>query len=285
MITSIIFSKNRPLQLDLTLKSVYKNFSQSTSNVVIYDCSPEFEDAYVKLKEEHPNTQWWRQHPSLFQDTWAAMASSDNNLICFFTDDGIVFSESPEIHPDLFDSVPHMGCFSLRMGLNINSRTHMGQTFPDLPQSDLCVLNDNWIIWKTTAAYYGSYWSYFLSMDGHIFRKQEMLDMVGELVYLEGYREWEQNPNAFEAALQRFWTTGQQYMVSNQNSVYVNSPNNRVSDSYIENSSGDQHDYSDKQLLQLFMEGKRINLDLLDVNVLSQITCPHTEIDILKGLQ
>ncbi len=285
MITSIIFSKDRPLQLDLTLKSLYKNFSQSTSNIVIYDCSPDFEDAYVKLKEEHPNIQWWRQHPSLFQDTWAAIASSDNNLICFFTDDGIMFSECPPIEEDLFTVCEQMCCFSLRMGLNIGSRSHREQTFPDLPQSDLAILNDNLLIWKRTAPAYGSYWSYSLSVDGHIFRKAEILEMVGELVYLEGYREWKQNPNEFEAALQRFWTSGPQYMVSHQNSVYVNSPNNRVSESGTDNSSGDQHDYSDKQLLQLFMEGKRINLDLLDANVLSRITCPHTEIDILKGLQ
>ena len=285
MITSIIFSKDRPLQLDLTLKSISKNFSQSTSNIVIYDCSPEFEETYVKLKEEHPNVQWWRQGQSLFRDIWTAIGSSDNNLICFCTDDGIMFSESPDIPPTLFTNAPHVGCLSLRMGLNINSRSHLGETFPDLPQEDLVMLNKNWLIWSTTMCRYGSYWSYRLSVDGHIFRKKEMFDMVSELVYLEGHKGWKQNPNEFEAALQRFWTSGPQFMVSHRNSVYLNSPNNKVSTSCLDNSSGDEHDYSSQKLLRLFMEGKRINLDLLDTNILSQITCPHTEIDILKGLQ
>tara|TARA_R100000008_G_scaffold47035_1_gene27796 strand:+ start:3167 stop:3925 length:759 start_codon:yes stop_codon:yes gene_type:complete len=252
---------------------------------VIYDCSPEFEDAYDTLREEHPNTQWWKQQKSLFKDVWVAAGFTENKLICFFTDDGIMFSESPIIQEDLFTICKQVTCFSLRMGLNINSRSHMGSTFVDAPQSDLAILNDSLLIWKRTAPAYGSYWSYSLSVDGHIFRQADLLDMLGELIYLEGYRKWRQNPNELEAALQRFWTSGRQYMISHQNSVYVNSPNNRVSESAIDNSSGDAYHYSDKHLLQLFTEGKRINLDLLDSNVLSQITCPHTEIDILKGLQ
>ena len=285
MITSIIFSKDRPLQLDLTLKSVYKNFSQSTSNIVIYDCSPEFDASYVKLKEEHPHVQWWKQGRSLFKDVWVAIGSSDDDLVCFFTDDGIMFSESPEIHPDIFNNGPHVACFSLRMGINIDSRSHKGESFPDLPQKDLEILQDKWLIWRRSLPSYGSYWSYSLSLDGHIFRKEEIFDMVGELVYLQGYKEFKQNPNKLEEALQRFWAVGsQQCMVSHKNSVYVNSPNNRVSDSCLDNMSGEKHSYSSEKLLQFFTEGKRINLDLLDSAALSQIRCPHTEIDLMRGM-
>ena len=42
------------------------------------------------------------------------------------------------------------------------------------------------------------------------------------------------------------------------------------------------HDYDSEFLLNKYKSGARINLDSLDF---SNIKCPHTEIDILKGLK
>ena len=44
--------------------------------------------------------------------------------------------------------------------------------------------------------------------------------------------------------------------------------------------SGEKYDYSSETLLEKYNSGARINLDSLDF---SDIKCPHTEIDILKG--
>tara|TARA_R110000823_G_scaffold267745_1_gene387740 strand:+ start:353 stop:1195 length:843 start_codon:yes stop_codon:yes gene_type:complete len=280
VITSIIFSKDRPLQADLALKSIYKNFPQSKFNIVIYDCSPELEDAYATLRKEHPNTQWWKQQSSLFKDVWVAAAFAETNHICFFTDDDIVFEEVPEIKMEaLQDDL--VTCFSLRMGLNINRRDCEGESFSDLPNKPM-LSDEGYVFWNKTVHGYGSYWSYSLSVDGHIFRKTDVLDMLGELIYLEGYKKWKQNPNELEAALQRFWTIRPPIILSFQTSKIVNSPNNKVSNSCTENISGHEHSYSKDELLKLFMDGKRIDLGLLEIQ---NISCPHTEIDILKGLQ
>ena len=66
-----------------------------------------------------------------------------------------------------------------------------------------------------------------------------------------------------------------------QHSVVVNSPNNRVQKTH-ENKSGEVHDYSSELLLDKYESGSRIDVGMLDF---SNIKCPHTEIDILKGLR
>ena len=84
MITSIIFSKNRPLQLDLCLNSIKQNFPQSTQNIVLHNNSVEFGKAHLDIKKEHSDVEFWQQTESLFCDIWEAVKSAKNDYICFF---------------------------------------------------------------------------------------------------------------------------------------------------------------------------------------------------------
>ncbi len=278
MITSIVFSKNRPLQLDLCLDSVTKNFPDSTQNIVIHNNSKDFANAHEILQYEHEDVVFWPQGPSLFKDVHAAIASAKYEYICFFTDDDICFSGVPSIPYQTIFAESYVTCISLRLGLNICQRSHEGNIFPDrIEDYDT---NRDFISWLRTSYLYGSYWSYSLSVDGHIFRKNDMLDMIDELCYLEQRYQWHQTPNKLESALQRFWTTTPNVMAALKTSVVVNSPNNRVQESH-NNVSGLSHNYGAEYLLGKYMSGSRINLDYLDF---SNIQCPHTEIDILGGV-
>lgn len=279
MITSIIFSKNRPLQLDLCLNSIKKNFSDS-ENIVIYTNSQEYKEAYDVLREEHPDIEYWPQSDSLFKDIYLAIINSTNEYICFFTDDNIVYNELPPLRMDVLDN-RDIACFSLRMGVNINKRSHAGKIFNDVP-SELYQIDDNTICWNRTRSAYGSYWSYSMSVDGHIFRKKDIEEMFDEMFYLsQRYTHWEQTPNRVESVMQRFWTANQSMMASFMNSVVVNSPNNRVQDSHLLNKSGEFYNYTSEDLLAKYLEEQRIDMNKLDF---SNIECPHTEIDIMKGL-
>ncbi len=278
MITSIIFSKDRPLQLDLCLKSIKKNFKDSTQNIVIHNNSKQFDKAHETLREEHQGVEFWRQSGSLFKDVLHATTGAKNNFICFFTDDDIFYS--PFVCGDYrFLNDPILSCLSLRMGQNIVERSHEGKIDPD-PCRKGWLTDNNMIAWPKTFHEYGSYWSYDLSVDGHVYRKSSMLEMMDELCFIQHRYNWKNTPNALESTIQRFWTVGPNFMVSPKQSVVVNSPNNRVQDTH-ENMSGEIHDYSSKFLLEKYESGARINLDALDF---SNIRCPHTEIDILKGL-
>lgn len=282
MITSIIFSKDRPLQLDLCLSSIYKNFPDSTNNVVIYDHSPEFESAYKKLTNRYQKVGWWKQSRSLFTDVLTAISSSPYDYICFFTDDDIVYSPAPKIDNNLFGN-PAVTCVSLRMGVNITQRRMLGVWRPDLPLILLRASN-GCICWNRSLHPYGSYWSYSLSLDGHVFRKDDIYFMMEELCLLESKYQWKQNPSQLESALQRFWAITDSLVVAPETSVVVNSPNNRVSsgiNSPDENVSGEMFAFCEEDFLEEFFNNKQINLELLD---LDNISCPHTEIDLTKGI-
>jgi len=279
LITSIIFSKDRPLQLDLCLNSIKKNFKDSSQNIVIHNNSEPFDNAHRKLTGEHSDVEFWRQSDSLFKDVLHAISGAENEYICFFTDDDIFYAPFACEGYDFLED-PNLSCLSLRMGLNIVERSHAGQTGSDTCQKGWQTDN-GMIAWPKTFHSYGSYWSYDLSVDGHIYRKSLILEMIDELCFIQPRYNWGNTPNVLESTIQRFWTNGPNYIIAPQHSVVVNSPNNRVQKTH-ENKSGEVHDYSSEFLLDKYESGSRIDLKDLDF---SDIKCPHTEIDILKGLK
>lgn len=297
MITSIVFSKNRPLQLDLCLSSIKKNLPECSQTIVIYKNSEDFIAAHETLEREHPDVQFWPQDLSLFRDTYQAAISADNDYINFLTDDDIVFMNIPVDYSLLKDS--DIACLSLRMGLNVCYRGH-GNSIQTEDQLDaylnmahlatfggdvnkLSAIHDDMLLWKRTVKPYGSYWSYSLSLDGHVFDGPSIVEMLDELCYLEERysSRWKQTPNELEGALQRFWTTTPDFMISPKHSRVVNSPNNKVQDTHNLNVSGEHHACDEKYLLGKYLNGSRINVDYLDFG---NIGCPHTEIDILEGI-
>lgn len=282
LITSIIFSKNRPLQLDLCLKSIKENFPQSTQNIVIHNNSVEFGKAHLQQKKEHQDVQFWQQSESLFCDIWEAVKEAKNDHVCFFVDDCIVYSKvflKEESLQNLEKDI--VSCISLRLGMNICERSHDKHVFPDKPVNYGFSECGGWMIVNRTDNLYGSYWSYNLSVDGHIFKKSDMKEMSLELWKVSQFKDWKQTPNEFEGVLQRFWAISPVAIVCPFQSAVVNSPNNKTQDSH-ENRSGDYYDYDEFSLLEKHEDGKRIKLENIDFG---HIKCPHTEIDILKGLK
>ena len=279
LITSIIFSKDRPAQLDLCLNSIKKNFPDSKHNIVIYNNSQDFADSYRTVQKEHSDVLFWPQGPSLFKDTYAAIASAKYDHVCFFTDDDICFAEVPSIPYEAIFTESYVTCVSLRLGLNICPRSHEGDVSSDKVGEHY--INGDIISWPRTSYLYGSYWSYSLSVDGHIFRKEDMTNMIDELCYLESRYKWGHTPNVLESELQRFWTTSPNFMIAPKSSVVVNSPNNRVQESHPENRAGDSHAADSYFLLGKYLSGQRIKLEYLNFD---NIKCPHTEIDLMVGM-
>ena len=280
LITSIIFSKDRPAQLDLCLSSIERNFKDCGRTTVLYNNSKDFVDSYRTVQKEHPDTFFWPQGISLYKDVYAAISTVQDDYVCFFTDDDIFFASLKTIPLKNILDNKDVTCVSLRLGFNICQRQHGDNIYHDRLNEH--IVKDNFIWWPRTAYLYGSYWSYSLSVDGHIFRKSDLLDMFDELCYLESKYKWKQTPNELEGALQRFWAIAPNVMVCPQHSVVVNSPNNRVQDTHADNRAGDVHATDNHFLLKKYISGERINLKQLSFN---NIRCPHHEIDILKGLQ
>tara|TARA_R110000744_G_scaffold3161_2_gene12285 strand:+ start:15167 stop:16063 length:897 start_codon:yes stop_codon:yes gene_type:complete len=297
MITSIVFSKDRPLQLDLCLKSIKQNLFADNKIIVLYKISTDdYQTHYNKLKEEHEDVDFVSQGYSIFEDIKNLVRNS-SDYITFFTDDDIVFRpvlfKMDKVH-DLFHIPYPPGTFSLRMGLNTRARDY-GDGVPaeDVIPDKVYKMaggDEDFLLWNRTSVPVGGYWSYPLSVDGHIFMKNLIAECCEELCHLYEYynnrgipREqsvWENTPNEFESKLQRFYFSITPNMASPEFSCVVNSPNNRVQD-HMENRSGDKHSFSAEYLLQIFADGSRIDLDSLNFD---GIDCPHTEINIMEGL-
>mgnify|MGYP001197654724 CR=1 FL=1 len=306
MITSIVFSKDRPLQLDLALNSIKQNFKLCQNIIVIYKNSqPEYEESYENLKKEHPDVNFWQQSSSIFTDILTAVKESFDYL-CFFTDDNIVY-QNVDIHKGILDqvfSLPNQegkivgcSCISLRLGMNTKKRDYSDGSSSLGLQDDILpkvVLLDPFLVigWAFTSIAPGGYWSYPLSVDGHIFSKKAILSFCTELDFLNSHYDklhnesgedwrWNQTPNEFEAKLQRFYFDLPNAMICLQYSCVVNSPNNRVQN-HINNKNGDSFPCDPLELNNLYKLGKRLNLSKIDFG---EIVVPHQEIDILKGLE
>jgi hypothetical protein len=276
------------LQLDLTLKTIAKNFEQCSKVIVLYTGDPEYLDAYEVLKSEHPNVEWRQERGANFYKNVLHCLSAfdcENDFACFFTDDCIEYREVPDISNMLLAlESEQIKCISLRMGSNICQRDIDGITRHDTPLGEVYATdNSKWIMWNIFASLYSSYWCYPMSVDGHIFPRLKLKSMLNELKVLseQVYSNWDQNPNGLESHLQRFLATDGANMAAPFLSCVFNTPNNRVQSTHGANRYGDHYEHTPNLLLKKFNEGSRIDFKKLNI---PKIHCPHTEINLMDGL-
>ena len=293
MITTIIFSKNRPLQLDLCLQSL-KRFRTEWTAIVIYDCDEEYKDSYKSISDTYPEISFWPQSRSLFKDVKHAIEQSDDDYVCFMTDDSFFYRETPLINNHVLQQVEKLnlvGSISLRLGLNINKRRIIEDEEYTWGDDNLFWMGSEGIykvsdtplmIHNRTTHFVNSYWNYPLTLDGSIFNKTEILEYVAELCYLEPLKKWKQTPNELESGLQRYINLARPFIAFPEKSCVVNSPNNMVQNTAMYNKSGEFFPLNEKDLLDIFKTGVRIDLESLPE---TEVNCPHTVIDILQGLK
>lgn len=262
MINSIIFSKDRAMQLDLLLQSIYKNAPETFNINVLYKFSDEeFERGYNILKEKYQNVNFISEND--FKSQTLNLLNQNYEYSCFFTDDDIIYNSFNET--DIIKTMsenPEIFCFSLRLGKNVKVCYSMKSENVLIPESE----NDNIIIWNWTKHYMD--FGYPLSVDGHIFKTKDILKLSTNIAY--------KNPNTFEAALQIFDTFPKQKMAAYKTSVLVNTPVNIVQ-SVFENRKAELFSYSVKDLNQLFLTGKRISLEEMDF---TNIVGCHQELEL-----
>lgn len=280
---NIIFSKNRPLQLDLALQSIDKNWGGNT--VVIYDLSDEYRKAYKQLQKDWQSVRFVDQNLSridkIVLDALIEGVSDGQKAVCFFTDDNIVYRPA---HQYLYDKIVNcrFACFSLRLGININMRDFGDGILREdsVPQLNKYSEVPQTIFWNRTQIPPGGYWSYPLSVDGHIFNIETMLETIKEIC------SWDKElrtPNDLESILQRFWFEYPALMLCPVESCVVNSPNNRVQES-VKNRSGDHYYVDPRKALKDFNDGKRLSIDSL-IPSLPKIVSPHQELNLMESLK
>jgi len=269
LLNVIIFSKDRPMQLHLLLESILLNFNVEdyTLNILYKASNDEYNRGYNMIRDLYPQFKY-KKEESFKNDVLSLF--NDSQYTTFFTDDDIIY-QSFKLNSDELNNIfmiTEANCFSLRLGLNTvncytmqrlnklnNYNTHNFYFDIDLIEPVI-----SWKVKDGTNDY-----AYPMSLDGHIFKTEYIKNLCEILEY--------SNPNLFEVFLSNF-STNEMIISSYENSKLVNSPNNRVQETF-QNLSGMKYSYSSEDLNEMYLDGLILNLEKMNFN---EINGCHQEI-------
>lgn len=247
--TILIFSKDRAMQLDLCLISLYEHMEdqQLPQIIVIFKGSNlDHIESYETIREEHPYAELWQEN-NFHEDVWNAL--SDKKYVLFVTDDTIFCDNfSLEKYSMALDTCPdHLG-ISLRLGKNtVYCYPHdRMQKIPEFYHLFSDLLTFDW----ENAEYD---FSYPLELSSSFYRISDLLPFL-KMEY--------KNPNDLEALLFYCrYAIGEEmpYMFCHENSIAFASPVNRVQNVAYLNRFGENKAYYSDSLLTKYANGYRID--------------------------
>lgn len=260
-ISSVVFSKDRPMQLYGLIKSFYKNVQSPCGLMILYSASDSrFKVAYEEVRELCVNMDVKFYEETSFKDDLVHILENANTKKIFFLVDDILFIRKINftdfLSVDLSRVVP-----SLRLGLNLQRcyTANSKQLKPAFSGSD-----DEGYSWSWSEGEYD--WGYPLSVDGNFFLLEEIIVMVKISEF--------NAPNSFEKSLQWFLSEFiKRRGLCYKESVVVNIPFNKV-----QNENGNiSGKVSEFELLDYWEQG--YELDVGKYNQINNISA-HQELNL-----
>lgn len=258
MIAAVAFSRDRPMQLDLLLRSMSTGGVTAFDPVTVIYRATNWASAagYETCASEHPSADFIKEHGSLAATARDVLCDAD--LACFLTDDDVFYRQ-----PMIPSALAHL-CHSFRLGLNTTWCYPLArkQAVPEM-------VRGAWD-WRNADGDF----SYPGSLDGHVFRASHLRRAL--LTCPEDAR-----PNEIEEHLGR-WIRARvadtfPLMSCEAESSLVGIPANRVNDTHP-NRFGEQHPFDWADLLDRYITGERIDLAALDF---SDVRGAHQEIGLV----
>jgi hypothetical protein len=242
--SAIIFSKDRPLQLQALLQSMAEFTSGIAEQTVIYHTTDAaYAKAYEQLKNNFPNIRFVPEKS--FREDLIRILDDTRTSCVFFLVDDIIFLDSVDFR-NLPHSYANTSVYSLRLhpGVTDSYMLKQSQKTPDFQEVENGLLEFSWGVG-------GIDWCYPLSVDGHIFVTQEILYMIR----CSNFKA----PNSLEASLQSYTPsiTKRKTGICFKTPRIVNFPLNRVQ-SEFDNSSGE---LDPREFLRLFNDGYEIDFE------------------------
>lgn len=118
----IIFSKNRPMQLEAAIRSVYKNSGRTFSKIrVQYTSDPEYSLGYARVKNLYPAVDFYDEKWNGFKVVFKTLYLMDGRT-CLMVDDNILFEKITA--DEIYQNWRKGEIFSLRLGDNIKNKIH-----------------------------------------------------------------------------------------------------------------------------------------------------------------
>ena len=260
LLNSIVFSKDRAMQLDLLLQTMFDRFKidDYKVNVLYTSSNDDFQRGFDILISKYPDVNFLKEK-SFKSDLLSLFNDSDYTM--FFVDDIIFYDDvilnKEELH-NIF-MLTNANCFSLRLGLNtVNCYTQ--QRLNNLNNYNThnfyhdIYLIEPVISWKVKDGTHD--YAYPMSTDAHIFRTNYIKNLCEAIEYT--------NPNTFEALLSNF-SNPEIIISSYRESKIVNSPINKVQNVF-QNLAGINYGYSAEDLNEMFLDGVSFNLEKMNFN-------------------
>src|SRR3954452_12424036 len=266
MIDLVVFSKDRPAQLDVLLGSIERFFVEwrDVALTVVHVATDDAaQRGYARVRALHPEIAFVDESTTeqSFKDITLALTGR-NPLVAFLMDDQLFKApftlRRPEVARFLED--PETMCLSLRMD----------------PGMDYCYPLDRHVavpefeaegVWRWGAA--EGDWAYPMSLDAHLFRTAELRPLLEAVAF--------RNPNSLEGALANA-PLPHPRLACLREAPTVNIPDNRVQDV-----CDNRHGTGDAAALTArFLAGDRLDLEPL---VGLRTPSPHHEIPLTwRGL-
>lgn len=284
-LTTIIFSKNRPAQLDLLLRSMKAHAPHFAKNVIVIakrDHGP-YGAGYAMLAQEHADAESRGGHADRhlhvideelegnFRATVYHAINSATTKVAFFVDDDVIYRKLPVWGPwQWLDLFPEALCFSLRLGLNTTECYSMRRPQSAPPHTQV----GEFMVWDWRSDFAEYDFGYPGSLDGHIFRRDWLLEMLRDEPFT--------NPNQLEEVLvhacrQTVWPN---LIASFKQSVLVGIPANSVSETHGSNRHGDTVAWSPERLNDDYLQGLRLSLRIIESSA-ALVNAAHVELPLV----
>lgn len=123
MITTLILSKDRPAQCDLTIRTILEFSNLSKIGILYQYSNRRFLEGYSKLQKKFGNWMFLDQGKNSFRKSFCSLLDDlvKTEFILILCDDD-VFIDTLDSHwcEEIFYVYPETECVSLRLGLNID---------------------------------------------------------------------------------------------------------------------------------------------------------------------
>jgi hypothetical protein len=257
-------SKDRPLQFQAMLESVLTNLDSHATIVGLVKTSNErYKEAYNQVYKEikgqffNANLLCWPEN-QFYEDFLTNLRFINTNwtYLLGLTDDCVGYRKAPDnlwSYLDLFDN-EELLTLSLRLGQNT-----IVQDIEDERKKIVIPtpFEKGYTIWNWYRENPDINTGYSLSLDGHIYRTKDLLDL-SESFSFKNLREWEGEGVAkFRDWVKRGWKRN--LMACLENSYYVNIPMNFTQPPFHETVG--PFGESLQEQLKRFEEGFRIDLE------------------------
>jgi hypothetical protein len=236
----IVFSKDRPLQLQGYLESLLHFSDISLNNIfVIYKDSNII--SYDKIVTDFKNINWIKEG-NFFDDLQNVIIGSSTFLM--FGCDDVIFKAEINLTQALekLESSNEIFGFSLRLGMNIK------------PYNDQAVLSESFITWNWKNSKLDS-WNYPWELDSTIYRKADVQEILAKLSSLQI-----RNPNYLESEIAQnsMLYIKRDFLASFKLSKAIVLTVNRVQDSF-KNDFDNSLPTDISNLYKLYIEGGRLD--------------------------